>query len=114
MTQGERTMKRYVMVLVLALSLLGGVVTQSGAVYAQDCLPGLPVPGGGGPDVLTGGPRNNLIQGFEDNDQLFGGGCNDHLYGGPGNDYLDGGAGVDVCTGGPGVDFFVNCEVVVP
>ena len=48
-----------------------------------------------GPDVLQGGPGDDVICGLDGPDRIGGG---------PGNDVLIGGAGDDVISGGPGAD----------
>jgi Ca2+-binding RTX toxin-like protein len=117
-------MNRHIVMLVAAfLLMLTGTVAVSQPAYAQqDCLPGMLIPGNGGPNVLNGTPRNDeirggggndLIRGFECHDRLYGGAGDDEIRGGKGDDYIDGGPGYDVCIGGPGNDVFVNCEVVI-
>jgi Ca2+-binding RTX toxin-like protein len=122
-SEGERSMKRFVMVLVAALVLLStGAATQVGTVYAQNCQAGMFLGGNGNSNTIDGGSNNDEIHGGGGNDTLRGHGCNDQLFGGNGNDHISGGAGddqinggpgFDVCIGGPGNDVFVNCEVVV-
>lgn len=60
------------------------------------------IDGGPGNDTLTGGPRQDFINGdvknsneASGNDVLIGGGSGDFLQGGPGGDLIDGGPGVD-------------------
>jgi VCBS repeat-containing protein len=71
--------------------------------------------GGGGNDVLTGGPGTDLIFARSNSDTLSGGNGNDllcgdssgdTLSGGEGDDHLGGGSGGDRLTGGPGADRF--------
>ncbi len=62
--------------------------------------------GGGGDDMLFGGPGggDDMLYGESGDDMLFGGRGEDELQGGPGNDKLYGGAGQDLVVAGPGSD----------
>jgi Ca2+-binding RTX toxin-like protein len=70
--------------------------------------------GGGGDDVVTGGPGESKLYGMGGNDILTGGAAvdtlvggygDDRLYGLGGDDVLGGGHGDDYIDGGAGVDF---------
>ncbi|GAB4175025.1 MAG: hypothetical protein Fur006_05260 [Coleofasciculaceae cyanobacterium] len=72
--------------------------------------------GSSGYDYLNGGDGNDYLNGGLDRDSLYGSAGNDHLRGGDGNDYLNGGDGHDtlignfgndILTGGAGADHFV-------
>lgn len=76
-------------------------------------VPGEPLLGTEGPDVLCGTAGddiirgrggNDLLMGFEGDDVLEGGPGNDVLVGGPGDDTLRGGGGDDTLRGDPGQD----------
>lgn len=60
--------------------------------------------GGGGNDVLTGGPGVDNLDGQNGNDIVFGGGSGDQIAGGYGDDHLYGFDGSDIIDGGPGID----------
>ena len=62
--------------------------------------------GGGGDDMLFGGPGggDDVLRGEGGNDMLFGGRGEDELQGSSGNDKLYGGADQDLLQGGPGSD----------
>ena len=81
--------------------------------------------GSGMADVLAGDSRNNMIQGGGGDDMIFGGpggsyddsdnedtlmgqGGNDKIYGGKGDDTLDGGMGNDLLVGGSGDDTYMG------
>lgn len=90
------------------------------------CLPGDPIIGGAGRDVLVGTINsdpmfgrggNDVLRGLEcddvlrggrGNDVLKGGADQDTLYGNQGNDFLQGGSGDDVLSGGLGRDTLVG------
>ncbi|MRV72064.1 DUF4214 domain-containing protein [Duganella sp. FT92W] len=67
--------------------------------FLDDVIDGL-----GGNDVLNGENGNDTISGGDGNDQLSGGGGNDILHGGAGNDLLTGGDGANTIDGGAGLD----------
>ena len=56
--------------------------------------------GGGGDDVLYGGPAGG-------DDEMYGGNGDDRIFGGKGNDILTGGEGNDYLKGGPGEDTLI-------
>ena len=60
--------------------------------------------GGAGNDSLTGGRRDDEMEGDEGNDTLNGGTANDSLFGGAGNDTLNGQGGDDTLAGDAGAD----------
>lgn len=61
-----------------------------------------------GPDVLVGGPENNVIRAGAGNDTLGGAAGNDRLYGDAGDDRILGGAGNDTLVGGFGRDTLIG------
>ena len=61
-----------------------------------------------GNDTLTGGNKNDKIEGKEGNDKLDGGNGNDQLQGHDGNDRLKGGSGNDTFDGGSGNDTLIG------
>ena len=72
--------------------------------------------GDDGPNVMIGGPRTDLLEGFGGNDLLFALEANDALDGGPGADFLDAGSptgpdDADLNDGGDGND---TCLSSVP
>ena len=56
--------------------------------------------GGGGADVLSGGPLDDAMYGDGQNDAIYGNDGNDTLYGGQGADEMRGGTGTDTLYGG--------------
>jgi Ca2+-binding RTX toxin-like protein len=62
--------------------------------------------GDDGPNVISGGSRNDKIYGYGGGDILYGNEGNDTLYGGTGSDKLYGGDDVDKLYGGSGADGF--------
>ena len=66
--------------------------------------------GGGGDDVLAGGPGDLRLSGGGGNDQLVGGEGADHLVGGAGRDRLRGEEGADRLLGGSGNDRLEGVE----
>ncbi|HYN36970.1 MAG TPA: hypothetical protein VEV82_08335 [Actinomycetota bacterium] len=75
--------------------------------------------GGGGDDVLVGGPTSDnfsgaggqdTLLGVRGKDSIEGGQGADRLRGGRGNDHLDGSAGRDRCRPGHGHDTKEHCE----
>ncbi len=60
--------------------------------------------GGGGDDILQGGPGNDHIRGEGGDDTLKGEDGNDELYGGDATDTIFGGYGHDLASGGQGKD----------
>ena len=65
------------------------------------------IEGGGGDDMIFGGPGGSWDDSDND-DMLMGQGGNDKIYGGKGNDTLDGGPGDDLLVGGSGADTFMG------
>ncbi len=65
--------------------------------------------GGGGDDILYGGPGggDDVLTGGPGDDRLYGGIGNDTLAGGPGDDQLRGGPDDDMLDGGEGDDAFI-------
>ena len=61
-----------------------------------------------GNDTLTGGNKNDKLEGKEGNDKLNGGNGNDELQGHDGNDLLKGGSGNDTFDGGSGNDTLIG------
>ena len=67
------------------------------------------IKGGGGDDIIFGGPSPTGATGVNDDtniDMLYGEGGNDMIFGGAGGDTLDGGAGDDTLVGGAGDDTY--------
>ena len=67
------------------------------------------IKGGGGDDMIYGGPSPKGATGEGDDtnaDMLYGEGGNDMIFGGAGGDELDGGAGDDTLVGGGGDDTY--------
>ena len=67
------------------------------------------IKGGGGDDMIYGGPSPKGATGDGDDtnaDMLYGEGGNDMIYGGAGGDMLDGGDGNDTLVGGGGADTY--------
>jgi Ca2+-binding RTX toxin-like protein len=62
------------------------------------------LPGGSGPDTVTGTAANDYLAGGAGNDSLDGGAGDDTLDGGAGNDTLNGGADSDTLNGDDGDD----------
>lgn len=62
------------------------------------------IDGVGGADVLSGGRGNDTISGGDGDDSINGDGGNDILSGGAGNDTLTGGDGNNTVDGGAGID----------
>ena len=65
------------------------------------------IEGGGGDDMIFGGPGGSWNDSDND-DTLMGGYGNDKIYGGKGNDTLNGGPGDDLLVGGTGADTFMG------
>ena len=65
------------------------------------------IKGGGGDDMIFGGPGGTYDD-SDNEDTLMGQGGNDKIYGGRGNDTLDGGRGDDLLVGGSGADTFIG------
>ena len=63
--------------------------------------------GGGGDDMIFGGPGGSYDD-SDNEDMLHGEGGNDKIFGGKGNDTLDGGMGNDTLVGGSGVDTYMG------
>ena len=90
---------------------LTGIENLTGSDYA-DILAGdlrdNKLMGGGGNDVLYGGPNggDDSLMGETGDDKLYGGIGNDTLEGGSGNDQLRGGPDDDMLDGGEGDDVF--------
>ena len=67
------------------------------------------IKGGGGDDMIYGGPQPKGATGAGDDsneDMLYGEGGDDKIYGGAGDDMLDGGDGDDTLVGGGGDDTY--------
>lgn len=64
------------------------------------------IKGGGGDDMIYGGPGGSHDDSDND-DMLHGEGGNDKIYGGKGRDTLDGGPGNDLLVGGSGEDTYM-------
>ncbi|WP_412507544.1 hypothetical protein [Roseovarius sp. SYSU LYC5161] len=66
--------------------------------------PVAPAAGTDGADIITGGPRDDRLEGLDGNDTLNGGDGNDALLGGVGNDVIYGDAGDDNISSSDGAD----------
>ncbi|MEN7531874.1 calcium-binding protein, partial [Cupriavidus sp. DL-D2] len=64
------------------------------------------ITGGSKNDVIDGGDGHDTLYGYGGDDTLIGGAGNDTLYGGDGADLIDGGSGNDTLYGGAGADVF--------